>query len=111
MCWSSWSNDNNDRSEDQGKWAEYWIRQIQDFHDLKIQEWFDPHGPFDLKEVKLWLLLSGLTTALCKCNSINSEKAEVGLGIQRQFANWLLKCDRGIDQEMWLHKTSGWSQT
>ena len=56
----------------------------RDFQDLlKIQEWFDQHEPFDLKEVKLCSLSSGLTTALG--DGINPEKAkEIGLRIQRQ---------------------------
>ena len=34
-----------------------------DFEDLlKIQEWFDQYEPFDVKEVKLRSLSSGLTT-------------------------------------------------
>ena len=35
----------------------------RDFQDLlKIQEWFDEHDPFDVKEVMLQSMLSGLPT-------------------------------------------------
>ena len=56
-----------------------------DFQDLlKIQEWFDQHEPFDVKEVKLRSLSSGLTTT--KGDDINPHKAEeVGLEIQMQL--------------------------
>ena len=56
-----------------------------DFQDLlKIQELFDQHEPFDVKEVKLRLLSSGLTTT--EGDDINPYKAEeVGLKIQMQF--------------------------
>jgi len=53
----------------------------RDFKDLlKIQEWFDQHEPFDVKEVKL----PGLTTT--EGDSNNPDKAdEVGLKIQMQI--------------------------
>ena len=57
----------------------------RDFQDLlKIQEWFDEHEPFDVKEVKLRSLSSGLTTT--EGDGINPDKAEeVGLKIQIQL--------------------------
>ena len=56
----------------------------RDFQDLlKIQEWFDQHEPFDLHEVKLRSLPSGLTTTAG--DGINPDKAEeVGLNIHVQ---------------------------
>ncbi len=56
-----------------------------DFQDLlKIQEWFDQHEPFDVKEVALCSLSSGLTTT--EGDGINPDKAnEVGLKIQMQI--------------------------
>ena len=60
-------------------------RCIHDFQGLlKIQEWFDQHEPFDVKEVKLRSLSSGLTTT--EGDDINPHKAEeVGLKIQMQL--------------------------
>ena len=57
----------------------------RDFQDLlKIQEWFDEHEPFDVKEVKLRSLSSGLTTT--EGDGINPDKVEeVGLKIQMQL--------------------------
>ena len=44
-----------------------------DFQDLlKIQEWFDEHEPFEVKEVKLQSLSSGLTTT--EGDGINPDK-------------------------------------
>ena len=40
----------------------------------KIQEWFDQHEPFDVKEVKLQSLSSELTTN--EGDDINPDKAE-----------------------------------
>ncbi len=56
-----------------------------DFQDLlKIQEWFDQHEPFDVKEVALRSLSSGLTST--EGDGINPDKAnEVGLKIQMQI--------------------------
>ncbi len=56
-----------------------------DFQDLlKIQEWFDQHEPFDVKEVALCSLSSGLTTT--EGDGFNPDKAnEVGLKIQMQI--------------------------
>ncbi|XP_065901877.1 uncharacterized protein [Dysidea avara] len=57
----------------------------RDFQDLlKIQECFDQHEPFDLNEVKLRSLSSGLTTTAG--DGINPDKAEeVGLNIHVQL--------------------------
>ena len=79
----------------QGWWWQTWIlRQVSsilNFADQdasviyrthsKIQEWFDQYEPFDVKEIKLWSLSSGLTTT--EGDDINPHKAkEVGLKIQ-----------------------------
>ena len=57
----------------------------RDFQDLlKIQELFDQHESFDLKEVKLRSLSSGLTTT--EGDGISPDKEnEVGLKIQMQM--------------------------
>ena len=48
---------------------------MRDFQDLlQIQEWLDQLEPFDLKEVKLRSLLSGLTTT--EGDGINPYKAD-----------------------------------
>jgi len=51
---------------------------------LMIQEWFDEHEPFEVKEVKLQSLSSGLTTT--EGDSISPGKAkEVGFKIKIQL--------------------------
>ena len=51
---------------------------------LKIQEWFDQHVPFDVKEVKPRSLSSGLTTT--EGDDINSHKQrKLDLKIQMQL--------------------------